>query len=59
MNYILGSCKEHLEIVIDEFVDEVEQAPDIIHIGDFTGPEEKRPTGCMFCGKEVDFVLFK
>lgn len=59
MNDLLGSCMEHLEFVIDEFVDEVELAPNIVRVTEFSGDEEQRPTRCQLCEKPVEFILFK
>ncbi|HBI04519.1 MAG TPA: CxxH/CxxC protein [Paenibacillaceae bacterium] len=59
MDYILGSCMEHLEFVIDEFVDEVELAPNIVRVTEFTGDDQERPTRCLLCEKPVEFILFK
>lgn len=56
---IIASCEEHLEPAIDDYVDEVESAPDILLIEDFTGDKEEVPDHCAFCEKPIRYVLFK
>lgn len=57
--FIIGSCEEHLEPAIDDYVDEEEAAPDILRIEDYTGDKEKVPNHCAFCEKPIIYVLFK
>ncbi len=52
-------CKEHLELAIDRFVDEYEEAPDIIDLQQtaftaWTPPERCEEHGC---GQEGRFLV--
>jgi CxxH/CxxC protein (TIGR04129 family) len=42
-------CEQHLEIAIDDFVDEYEDAPDIIDLRITTFDEWKPPAHCERC----------
>jgi len=42
-------CKEHLELAIDEFVDEYEDAPDIIDLEEVKFRDWQPPAHCEHC----------
>ncbi|WP_084278810.1 CxxH/CxxC protein [Anoxybacillus tepidamans] len=45
-------CEEHIELAIDMYVDEIERAPEIIHI-----PVDKQEKKCQFCQKQGVYVV--
>lgn len=45
---IIYSCKEHVEMAIDDFVNEIEQAPQIIKI------ENKK---CSYCNEKAEYEI--
>lgn len=45
-------CKEHLELAIDRFVDEYEEAPDIVDLVETTFSAWTPPEHCQECMKE-------
>lgn len=50
-------CKEHVELAIDMFVDEYEDAPDIVDLSsqNFTGWEP--PATCDMCGDAASYLV--
>jgi len=45
-------CKEHLELAIDRFVDEYEEAPDLVDLQETRFPDWTPPTCCEEQGCE-------
>jgi len=51
-------CAEHLELAIDEFVDEYEDAPDLIDLREVTFPKWQPPAHCERCATgEARFLV--
>ncbi|SHE85850.1 CxxH/CxxC protein, BA_5709 family [Seinonella peptonophila] len=50
MNKKLYTCEEHIEIALDEFVDQLTLAPEMEKI---TSPNEK----CFFCQQQARYLL--
>ncbi|WP_166245867.1 CxxH/CxxC protein [Paenibacillus turpanensis] len=50
-------CKEHLEIAIDEFVDEYEEAPDVVDLGETQFSAWTPPEHCQECLKKAQFLV--
>ncbi|MBP1994641.1 CxxH/CxxC protein [Paenibacillus eucommiae] len=50
-------CKEHLEIGIDQFVDEYEEAPDIIDLEEAHFAKWDPPRTCEHCDAEPRFLV--
>jgi len=50
-------CKEHLELAIDHFVDNYEDAPDVYNLDDVTFTAWKAPNCCEFCQNESQFLV--
>ncbi len=52
-------CKDHVEIAIDRFVDEYEEAPDIVDLRDVTFRAWKPPVRCeeRDCSCEGRFLV--
>jgi len=42
-------CKEHIELAIDKFVDDYEDAPDIVDLATTTFTEWDAPATCDMC----------
>ncbi|MBW7475666.1 CxxH/CxxC protein [Paenibacillus oenotherae] len=42
-------CKEHIELAIDKFVDEYEDAPDIVDLIETKFTEWEAPATCEMC----------
>lgn len=55
---LIGSCEDHLEPAIDDYVDEAESAPDIVRVEDYTEEAGEIPNHCAFCEKPVRFLVF-
>jgi CxxH/CxxC protein (TIGR04129 family) len=50
-------CKEHLELAIDMFVDEYEDAPDIVDLEKVTFPAWEAPSCCERCAESGRFLV--
>jgi CxxH/CxxC protein (TIGR04129 family) len=50
-------CKEHVELAIDHFVDEYEDAPDIVSLVETTFSAWVTPDHCHFCGDRPYFLV--
>jgi CxxH/CxxC protein (TIGR04129 family) len=50
-------CKDHLEIAIDEFVDDYEEAPDIVDLQEVRFSEWDPPAHCEHCQGEARFLV--
>jgi CxxH/CxxC protein (TIGR04129 family) len=50
-------CKEHLEIAIDMFVDEYEDAPDIVDLEKVHFPAWEPPGKCARCEDKGRFLV--
>jgi CxxH/CxxC protein (TIGR04129 family) len=50
-------CKEHLELAIDEFVNEFEDAPDIYRLNEVSFTAWTVPARCDFCNEYPVFLV--
>lgn len=50
-------CKEHVEIAIDEFVDEYEDAPDLVDLAETRFAAWEPPAHCQFCAEAPRFLI--
>lgn len=50
-------CKEHLELAIDYFVDEYEDAPDIYKLDEIRFTAWESPAKCEFCDQHPVFLV--
>lgn len=51
-------CKEHVELAIDKFVDEFEDAPDVVDLDEVEFSDWERPIKCcMDCEHEAKFLI--
>jgi CxxH/CxxC protein (TIGR04129 family) len=50
-------CKDHLEIAIDEFVDEYEEAPDIVDLEKVRFSRWEPPVHCEHCKENARFLV--
>jgi CxxH/CxxC protein (TIGR04129 family) len=50
-------CKEHIERAIDHFVDEYEDAPDVIRLADTSFSSWTAPECCHFCGDKPEYLI--
>lgn len=50
-------CKDHLEIAIDRFVDEYEEAPDVVDLETTKFPAWDPPPHCEECEKDARFLV--
>jgi CxxH/CxxC protein (TIGR04129 family) len=50
-------CKEHLELAIDQFVDEYEDAPDIVDLEAVHFSAWERPDHCERCAEQARFLV--
>ncbi len=50
-------CKEHLELAIDHFVDDYEDAPDVYQLAEVKFTEWVAPEHCEFCRDSAQFLV--
>jgi CxxH/CxxC protein (TIGR04129 family) len=50
-------CKDHLELAIDQFVDEYEDAPDIVDLQVVKFSAWEPPTHCERCAEAARFLV--
>lgn len=50
-------CKEHMEIALDDFVEEYEDAPDVYKLTEVSFSAWTAPASCEFCDQEPDYIL--
>ncbi|WP_339322806.1 CxxH/CxxC protein [Paenibacillus sp. FSL W8-0194] len=50
-------CKEHLELAIDMFVDEYEDAPDIVDLKETEFSDWDPPVQCAHCEQAGKFLV--
>lgn len=50
-------CKDHLEIAIDQFVDEYEEAPDVVDLMQARFSRWEPPAHCERCQGEARFLV--
>jgi CxxH/CxxC protein (TIGR04129 family) len=50
-------CQEHLDIAIDEFVDEYEDAPDLVDLEEVRFKAWEPPKQCERCGKPAKYLV--
>lgn len=50
-------CKEHVELAIDMFVDEFEDAPDIVKLEDTKFANWEPPVTCQECQEKAEFLV--
>lgn len=50
-------CREHVEQAIDKFVDEYEDAPDLINLQTTAFTEWEPPSHCEWCGNWVEILV--
>lgn len=50
-------CEEHLERAIEEFVDELLQAPDIYLLSDVKFKDWTPPVTCQFCSQNPKYLV--
>ena len=50
-------CAEHLELAIDRFVDEYEDAPDVVDLRETRFSNWEPPKHCDECGNECRFLV--
>ncbi|MCF6094645.1 CxxH/CxxC protein [Microaerobacter geothermalis] len=50
-------CSEHLELAIDYFVDEYEEAPDLYRLDEVSFTAWTVPATCEFCDRIPKFLV--
>ncbi|WCF08327.1 CxxH/CxxC protein [Paenibacillus thiaminolyticus] len=51
-------CKEHVELAIDKFVDEYEDAPDLVDLDEVEFSDWEKPIKCcMNCDQDAKFLI--
>lgn len=50
-------CKEHVELAIDKFVDEYEDAPDIVDLVTTKFTEWEAPATCELCDHIAEYLV--
>lgn len=54
---MIVSCKEHMEMAIDDFVDEYEDAPDIYKLAETSFSAWTVPARCEYCEREPIYLI--
>ncbi|BAU26304.1 CxxH/CxxC protein (TIGR04129 family) [Aneurinibacillus soli] len=49
--------EEHMEIALDEFVDEFEEAPDVVLLEQEVFDSWNKPVSCRYCGQKPKYLL--
>lgn len=58
MESVYVVCKEHVEIALDEFVDEYEgQAPDVYNLKEISFTAWNAPAKCEFCDQNPKYLI--
>jgi CxxH/CxxC protein (TIGR04129 family) len=50
-------CEVHLELALDRFVDEFEDAPDVVDLASTTFTAWEAPATCAECDREARFLV--
>jgi len=50
-------CNEHMELAIDEFVDEYEDAPDIYKLSEMSFTDWTAPASCEYCDRVPVYLV--
>ncbi|OMF25798.1 CxxH/CxxC protein [Paenibacillus sp. FSL H8-0548] len=50
-------CKEHIEKALDRFVDEYEDAPDVVDLKETQFADWDPPRKCDFCDEPATFLV--
>ncbi|MDB4866305.1 MAG: CxxH/CxxC protein [Cohnella sp.] len=50
-------CREHVELAIDKFVDEYEDAPDLVDLSTTTFTEWTPPSQCEWCSQAAEVLV--
>lgn len=50
-------CKQHVELAIDKFVDEYEDAPDIVDLKETEFADWDPPRSCDLCEGAAEFLV--
>ena len=50
-------CKEHVELALDMFVDEYEEAPDIYALSDVKFTAWEPPATCEHCERKPEYLV--
>ncbi|MBQ4901146.1 CxxH/CxxC protein [Paenibacillus sp. Marseille-P2973] len=50
-------CKDHVELAIDMFVDEFEEAPDVVDLEHTKFIDWEPPVTCEHCDHEAKFLI--
>lgn len=50
-------CQEHVELAIDKFVDEYEEAPDLVQLRTVTFTAWTPPEHCIWCDRAAEVLV--
>jgi CxxH/CxxC protein (TIGR04129 family) len=50
-------CEEHLELALDRFVDEYEDAPDVVDLTSTTFTDWEAPATCRECARAARYLV--
>ncbi|MBP1906300.1 CxxH/CxxC protein [Paenibacillus turicensis] len=50
-------CKDHVELALDMFVDEYEEAPDVVDLKETKFASWDPPVTCQECDKKAEFLV--
>jgi CxxH/CxxC protein (TIGR04129 family) len=50
-------CEAHIEMALDDFVDEFEMAPDVYRLADVSFTGWQSPSHCEYCGRQPVYLI--
>lgn len=50
-------CKEHVEKALEDFVDEYEDAPDVVDLKETEFSDWDPPAKCIYCEQHGEFLV--
>lgn len=57
LEFMYVVCKDHVELAIDMFVDEFEEAPDVVDLEHTKFIDWEPPVKCQECEQEARFLV--
>lgn len=57
MDLMYCVCKQHVELALDKFVDEYEDAPDMVNLKDTEFSDWDPPRKCDLCEEPAEFLV--
>lgn len=52
-----GACDEHLDMVIDDYINDYEESPDIYSVDDEDLEQELKVKKCKYCNEKAKYSI--